>query len=250
MPAMSPLQLALIAAIGFLGSFYGVVSGGGGLIIIPGLIFAGLSAPSAVASSRVGILGLSITGAWRYRRAGLLRARASVPLLIIVAGGSAIGALLLLRVDPDELRRALGLLTIGVAPVIVLGRRLGLEGVGEPSARRRRIGYVATFLIGVYAGLFGAAWATFFTYVMVAAFGMSFMQGAATRTFVGLAVGLVTVAIFTIGGAIEPAPAIVLFFAQAAGSYAGASFSLRQSESYARGLVALVAVLSGLVLLL
>jgi uncharacterized membrane protein YfcA len=246
---MSLLQLVLVGVIGFIGSFYGVVSGGGGLIIIPGLIFVGVPAPSAVASSRVGILGLSLTGAWRYRQAGLLRARASVPLLIVVACGSAIGALTLLRTDPEALRRLLGLLTIGVAPVILLGRRLGLEGVSEPSARRRRIGYALAFVVGIYAGLFGAAWATFFTYVMVAAFGMTFMQGAATRTFVGLAVGLVTVAIFSVGGVIEPAPALVLFATQAAGSYAGASFSLRQNESYARGLVALVAVLSGVRLL-
>ena len=246
---MSLLQLALVGVIGFLGSFYGVVSGGGGLIIIPGLIFVGVPAPSAVASSRVGILGLSITGAWRYRQAGLLRARASVPLLVVVSLGSAVGALLLLRTEPELLRRAIGLLTLAIAPVILLGRRLGLEGVSEPSTLRRRAGYTLTFLIGIYAGLFGAAWATFFTYVMVAAFGMTFMQGAATRTFVGLAVGLVTVAIFSVGGAIEPAPAAVLFFAQAAGSYAGASFSLRRTESYARGLVALVAVLSGLGLL-
>jgi uncharacterized membrane protein YfcA len=250
MAAMSLGQLTLVAVIGFFGSFYGVVSGGGGLIIIPGLIFVGVPAPSAVASSRVGILGLSITGAYRYRRAGLLRARASVPLLVVVACGSAIGAVLLLRSDPEQLRRAIGLLTIAVAPVIVLGRRLGLEGVSDPSSLRRRVGYGVTFLIGIYAGLFGAAWATFFTYAMVAAFGMSFMQGAATRTFVGLAVGLVTVAIFSVGGAIDPAPALVLFVAQALGSYAGASFSLRQSESYARGLVALVAVLSGLRLLI
>lgn len=85
---------------------------------------------------------------------------------------------------------------------------------------------------------------------MVAAFGMSFMQGAATRTFVGVAVGLVTATIFSFGGVIEPAPALVLFAAQATGSYAGASFSLRQSESYARGLVVLVALLSGLKLLI
>ena len=47
----------------------------------------------------------------------------------------------------------------------------------------------------------------------------------------------------------NPAPALVLFVTQAAGSYAGASFSLRRNDSYARGLVALVAVLSGLRLL-
>jgi uncharacterized protein len=246
---MSPLQLALIALIGFLGSFYGVVSGGGGLIIIPGLILTGMSAQGAVAASRFGILGLSITGAWRYRRAGLLRARASVPLLIVVAIGSAIGALLLLRVDPTFLQRLVGVLTLAIAPVILLGGRLGLERAGPPSDARRSIGYAVTFVIGVYAGLFGAAWATFFTYVMVAAFGMTFMQGAATRTFVGLAVGAITVAIFSLGGVLEPAPALVLFVAQAAGSYAGASFSLRRGESYARVLVALVAVLSGLSLL-
>jgi uncharacterized membrane protein YfcA len=246
---MSPLHLLLIALIGFLGSFYGVVSGGGGLIIIPGLILTGLSAPQAVAASRLGILGLSITGAWRYRRAGLLRARASVPMLIWAAAGSGIGALLLLRVDAGFLQRLIGLLTIAIAPVILLGGRLGIERAGPPSGIRRGIGYALTFLIGIYAGLFGAAWATFFTYVMVAAFGMTFMQGAATRTFVGLAVGLITVAIFSVGGVIEPAPALVLFVAQAAGSYAGASYSLRRSESYARGLVALVAILSGVRLL-
>lgn len=246
---MTYLQLAMIAAIGFVGSFYGVVSGGGGLIIIPGLILTGLSAPSAVASSRLGMFGLSISGAYRFRRAGLLRARASLPLLVVVAFGATIGALLLLRIDPSTLRTAIGAVTIVIAPVILLGRRLGLEGNGPPSMVRRRVGYVLAFAIGVYAGLFGAAWATFFTYVMVTAFGMTFMQGAATRTFVGLAVGAITVTIFSIGGAIEPAPALVLFVAQAAGSYAGASYSLKRSESYARGLVAVVAAISGLLLI-
>jgi uncharacterized membrane protein YfcA len=239
----------LIAAIGFLGSFYGVVSGGGGLIIIPGLILAGLPAPAAVASSRLGMFGLSISGAYRFRRAGLLRARASVPLLLVVAFGATIGAVLLLRIDPSILKTVIGAVTIAIAPVILLGRRLGLERSEPPSALRQRVGYVFALAIGVYAGLFGAAWATFFTYVMVAAFGMSFMQGAATRTFVGLAVGAITVTIFSLGGVIEPAPALVLFVAQAAGSYAGASYSLKRSESYARGLVAVVAAVSGLLLI-
>jgi uncharacterized membrane protein YfcA len=195
------------------------------------------------------MFGLSISGAYRFRRAGLLRARASVPLLVVVALGATIGALLLLRIDPTTLKTAIGAVTIAIAPLILLGRRLGLERSEPPSALRRRIGYVLAFAIGIYAGLFGAAWATFFTYVMVTAFGMSFMQGAATRTFVGLAVGAITVTIFSIGGAIEPAPALVLFVAQAAGSYAGASYSLKRSESYARGLVALVAAISGLLLI-
>src|ERR671916_172043 len=136
---MSPLQLLLVAAIGFLGSFYGVVSGGGGLIIIPGLILAGLPTPSAVASSRLGILGLSLSGAYRFRKAGLLRARASVPLLLIVAVGSAVGAALLLQIDASALRRLIGVVTIAVAPIILAGRRLGLERADPPGVVRRRV---------------------------------------------------------------------------------------------------------------
>jgi uncharacterized membrane protein YfcA len=247
---MSPLQLVLVAAVGFAGSFYGVVSGGGGLLIIPGLVIAGMPAPAAVASSRLGVLALSIAGAYRFRRAGLVQAGASLPLMATVTGGAVLGALALLSFNPLVFQRLFGALTVLLAPLILFGRRLGLERAATaPSAARRATGYALVFVIGIYAGLFGAGWATFFTYVMVSAFGRSFLEGAATRTFVGLAVGLSTTVIFGLGGQIVVAPAAVLFGATMAGSYLGASYSLRRGERYARQLVALVAALAGLKLL-
>lgn len=247
---MSTGQLLLVALIGFTGSFYGVVSGGGGLLIIPGLIIIGMPGPVAVSSSRAGVLSLSLAGAFRYRRAGLVDARAGLPLMAVVTAGSVGGALLLLNVDPSAYERAFGLLTILLAPLITFGKWLKLEKPGEaPSAARRRTGYALAFPVGIYAGLFGAGWATFFTYLMVAAFGVTFLKGAATRTFVGIAVGAVTTAIVGLGGQVDVAPAVVLFIAMLGGSYLGASFSLKQGDTYARPLVAIIAVLAGLKLL-
>jgi uncharacterized membrane protein YfcA len=247
---MSPQQLILVGLVGFAGSFYGVVSGGGGLLVIPGLIFAGLPGPAAVASSRLGVLGLSLSGAYRFRRAGLLEAPARHRLAAVVTAGAVCGALLLLRIDARWFERAFGALTVLLAPLMLFGRRLGLERPGEaPSPARLSLGYVFAFAVGVYAGLFGAAWATFFTYLMVTAFGLTFLQGAAMRTFVGIAVGIATSLIFGVGGIIDPAPAAVLFCTMMLGSYLGASFSLRRGEGYARQLVAVVAVVAGLKLL-
>lgn len=247
---MSLLQLLLIAAIGFLGSFYGVVSGGGALIIIPGLIFVGLPGPTAVAAVRFGELGLSLTGALRFRRAGLVQVRPYRLLIAVAVAGAATGALLLLQADPTQVQRVFGVLTIAVAPLILLGRRIGLERPGVvPSARRRRVGLALTFLVAIYAGFFGGGWATFFTYIMVAAFGLTFLQGAATRTIVGIAMGSLMVVIFTLGGKIAAAPAAILFVSMSAGSYLGASMSLRGGESYARSLVVVIALLSGIKLL-
>jgi uncharacterized membrane protein YfcA len=84
----------------------------------------------------------------------------------------------------------------------------------------------------------------------VAAFGLTFLQGAAMRTFVGIAVGIITALILGLGGKIEAAPAAVLFCSQMAGSYLGASFSLRRGEAYARQLVAVIAVVAGVKLLI
>lgn len=248
---MSGWELVLVAAVGFAGSFYGVTSGGGGLLIIPGLILLGMPGPMAVASSRVGQLTLSLAGVARFRQAGLVRGRTDLPLLVVVTAGSALGAFLLLRVDPSRFERAFGAVTLLLAPVILFGRRLKLEQPGTPpSPTRLGLGYVFAFATGVYAGLFGAAWATFFTYVMVAAFGVSFLQGAAVRTFVGTAVGLVTTVIVGLGGQIDPLPSAVLAVATLIGSYAGASFALRRGEGYARQIVAVIAVVAGLKLLL
>ena len=248
---MSGWELALVAAVGFAGSFYGVTSGGGGLLIIPGLILLGMPGPMAVATSRVGQLTLSVAGVARFRRAGLVRGRTDVPLMAVVTAGSALGALLLLHVDPSRFERTFGVVTLLLAAVMLFGRRLKLEQPGvPPSPLRLALGYVFAFATGVYAGLFGAAWATFFTYVMVAAFGTSFLQGAAVRTFVGMAVGLVTTLIVGLGGQLDPLPSVVLAAATLVGSYAGASFALRRGEGYARQIVALIAVAAGLKLLL
>jgi uncharacterized protein len=248
---MSPQQLALIGAVGFGASFYGVVSGGGGLLVIPGLIIAGMPGPAAVASSRLGMLGVSLSGAYRFRRAGLLDVPLGLPLMAICTAGSAVGALLLLRFDTSSFERAFGAVTIALAPLMLFGRRLGLERPGiAPTSVRMGTGYVLAFVVGVYSGLFGAAWATFFTYIMVTTFGLSFLQGAAMRTFVGIAIAIVTSVIFGLGGQIVAGPAAVLFCSMLCGSYLGASFSLKRGEAYARQLVAVIAVLAGLKLLL
>lgn len=246
---MSPEHLALIGAVGFGASFYGVVSGGGGLLVIPGLIIAGMPGPAAVASSRLGMLGVSLSGAYRFRQAGLLNVPLGLPLMAICTTGSIVGALLLLRFDTTAFERAFGAITITLAPLVLFGRRLGLERPDvAPTSVRLWTGYVLAFAVGVYSGLFGAAWATFFTYIMVTTFGLSFLQGAAMRTFVGIAI--VTSVIFGLGGQIAAGPAAVLFCSMLTGSYLGASFSIKHGEAYARQLVAVIAIAAGLKLLI
>jgi len=86
-----PLNLFLLlgmgGAIGFISGMFGV---GGGFLLTPLLIFVGVPAPVAVASSSVHIAASSVTGALTYWRRGALDLKLG---LVLVAGGL-IGTLL------------------------------------------------------------------------------------------------------------------------------------------------------------
>ena len=247
---MSLAQLALVALIAFVASFYSVVGGGGGILLIPGLMVVGLPGPTAVATSRLGALGLGLAGTVRFQQAGMFPGRSAWPILATTSAGAAAGAVLLLRADPQGFERVFALLTILLGPYLAFRKQAAPQPADTPDSRRRRlVGYPLAFAIGVYAAVFGAAWAIFFITVMVGVFGRSLMQSAALRAFAGLGVGLVSSAVFGLGGAIDAAPAAVTFLAMAAGSYLGASFSLKRGEGYARYVTAIVAVVAGLKLL-
>lgn len=67
---MDLLLIALLAAANFVLVFFSVVTGGSNLVMTPLLISLGVPAPSAVAATRVGNLGGSSVGLFKFNRGG------------------------------------------------------------------------------------------------------------------------------------------------------------------------------------
>ena len=244
---MSPLEVSCIVAIGLLAGFYGAAAGGAAVLGVPGLLLLGLPASDAVAAAHVGALGMYFTGGFRFRREGLLETRPLLPLLGCVALGSLFGALLVQRLDTDRLEPFITLLTLGMALLVLAGRRLGLERPAvAPSHARRRAGYVLAVVVGMYASALIVAWATLLTVLLVCVFGAGLLQSAAARMVLGPAVSSVAAAVYALGGTLPVGPGLVLCAGMASGSYLGTSFSLQQGAGYVRALIVLVTLVSGL----
>ena len=112
------MSFLLFLAIGLLA---GVLSGlfgiGGGLVIVPALMFlARLPAQTATGTS-LGALLLPVgaLGAWQYYQAGNLKAGASLLIAIGLFAGAGLGARLALGLDPVILRRAFSVFLVLVA---------------------------------------------------------------------------------------------------------------------------------------
>jgi uncharacterized protein len=59
--------------IGLIAATLGAIATGGGLISVPGMIFLGLSPASAIATTRLNLLGGGITAVYRYSKAGAIQ---------------------------------------------------------------------------------------------------------------------------------------------------------------------------------
>ena len=110
-PKLSFLRCALAgAAAGFVNGFFGA---GGGMVLVPLLIWlAKLEDKQAFSSAISIILPFCVVSLFFYGRGGNLPLRESVPYLIGGAGGGLLGGILFKRVSAKLLHLALGILIL------------------------------------------------------------------------------------------------------------------------------------------
>jgi uncharacterized membrane protein YfcA len=136
------------------------VAGGGTLITVPTMIWVGLPAINANATSTVALWPGSLSGAWGFRRE-LAGADSRVFALIVpsLVGGLA-GAILLHRTPPDVFERIVPLLILFATCLFMaqepLQRRFNLTALHE--ARSHWLSWTMAFqlMVGIYGGYFGA----------------------------------------------------------------------------------------------
>jgi uncharacterized membrane protein YfcA len=123
-------SVVLVLGIGFAaGILSGVFGIGGGVIIVPALIYlAGFRQHSATGTSLAVLLPpIGIGAMWEYYRHGNVDMRVAMIMAIAVFAGGWIGALVANRVAGPYLRLAFGLFVVvlGVSLIVGAVRRLG-----------------------------------------------------------------------------------------------------------------------------
>lgn len=120
------LVLAIGLAAGILSGVFGI---GGGVIIVPALIYmAGFRQHSATGTSLAVLLPpIGIGAMWEYYRHGNVDLRVAMIMAVAVFAGGWVGALVANRVSGPYLRLAFGLFVVVLGVSLILGalRRLG-----------------------------------------------------------------------------------------------------------------------------
>ena len=190
--AASVFLLALGAVAGFLAGFFGI---GGGLIVVPGLIFlfdrqgvdATVATQLAVGSSLASILATGSSSAashhW-HKNVQWKVALGMAPFLIL---GTAVGSSWAAALHGLTLRRLFGLFEL------LIGIRLALPSVPQGSPLRLPavlIQGIGGFCVGILSALFGIGGGTVSVPVMVFFLAMSIKRAVGTSAALGVVAAL------------------------------------------------------------
>jgi uncharacterized protein len=236
-------KLLILVAVFFVTSVISVVTGSTSLITVPVMIAFGIEPHVAVATNMMALVFMSAGGSLPFAQKGVIERRLLPVGIALTVVGSGVGALLLLRIPTGALQLTIAVAMIAVAIFSVL--RHDRESGQRPVSSASQVGgYIATFVLAVYGGLFSGGYVTMLTAVFVFLLGLSFLQAVATTKVINIFSSLVATAIFAIRGVVDYKLGAVLGLTMFLGALVGGHVAMRLPAVWLRRifLVAVVAL--------
>ncbi|MFH9070784.1 sulfite exporter TauE/SafE family protein [Streptomyces alboflavus] len=243
---MSETLWVLLA--GFAAGGLNALGGGGTFVALPALVAAGVPPVTANASSTVALVPGAVAGAWVYRRelgpVGTVSTRA---LTGVSALGGGLGAGLLLMLPAASFEAAVPWLLAFATVLLACGRRvIGAlsRGPGGPVALGPRAVLAAQFALAVYGGYFGGAVGIMMLALWSVGLGLDAAAGNPMRIAQVAAVYLTASALFLVASDALDTPLVLgaLLTGAVAGGFGGAHLARRLPARVLRAVVLTTAV--------
>lgn len=246
----------LLLAAAFLAGALNAVAGGGTMFTFPALMFTGIPAIAANATSKLGIWPGSVASVFAYRRE-LQEYRRYLPLLLPVSLiGGWLGAALLIITPPERFEFLVPWLLLLATALFAYGKQVKqwLSGFRRPKNSpesgtrhlRPLMAVLFHFATAVYGGFFGAGIGILML-AMMEMLGLKNIHGMnGLKTLLGAGIHTSAVLAFLFTGAVVWHAAVILIVGGILGGYLGARAALTLPQTYVRRFVIAVGLASSL----
>ena len=241
MPEITLYILTLLFMAAFLAGFVDAIAGGGGMITVPAMLLAGFSPIDTLGTNKLQSLFGSGSATLAYARGGHVDIRAQLPMAVMSALGSALGAALAVFVPGDVLKALMPILLILIALYFLLKPNIG-------NVDRHRImtpfvfGLTLVPLIGFYDGIFGPGAGSFFMLAFVTLIGFGLLKATAHTKMLNFASNIGAFAVFTLSGAILWKAGLVMGVGQFIGAQVGSRLAMKNGARIIRPLLVVACI--------
>ncbi|WP_299309482.1 TSUP family transporter [uncultured Croceicoccus sp.] len=232
--------IAALALVAVLTGFIDSIAGGGGLITVPALLFAGLPPQLALGTNKTQSIFATTMAFRNYMKAGLVDWRNEKWLALLAFAGAALGAFMVQRISPAVLQLIVPLFLMAVALYVLLSPRMDDVPSQERLSRR---GYAPVSAgIGFYDGFFGPGTGSFFAASQVGLRGEGLTRATANAKLFNMMTNLASVLLFAFGGKIIWAVGLSMAVGSMTGSWIGSRFAVKHGAKLIRPLLVIISI--------
>lgn len=245
---MEPIYLAtfLVALVSSI--FSGLAGGGGGFIMSPYWLIAGLSPAQGANVGSFTAIGMGVSSLVAFRKSKHLPkdTKLVVFLSIVTVLASFIGALVLPKIDVSLFTNTLAWVTIAALPLLFIKRSNSHRFI-----KHRNAGIILlALLLFVSSIIMSSAFSILIALVMMSFLDLSVLQMTALRRLVTLSQSIVLFIFLTSQGFFMWQHALAGLIGGSIGSYFGTKFAISKGEKFAKWALAVGAFLGAVALLL
>jgi uncharacterized membrane protein YfcA len=244
------MSYVLLAAAAFGAGVMNAIAGGGSLLTFPALVFTGVPAVVANASSTVALFPGALASAWGYRNDFTSFEGVSFRAILIVSFlGGAVGAVLLLSTPEKTFDVIVPWLLLTATLVFIFGPGI-TQGTHHTLRVRPLPFFVIHFCLGIYTGYFGGALGLI-TLAIWSLFGLTDVKAMnPNKILLGGLTNTAAVICFVIAGKVWWTESLVMLAGAVVGGYAGARFGRKLDPRVVRGVVIAISVAATIVFFL
>ncbi|MFH0970432.1 MAG: sulfite exporter TauE/SafE family protein [Candidatus Diapherotrites archaeon] len=248
---MDWVLLFIVFLVGLGTTFIGAISGGGGLLMRPILIFLGVPTITLIGTPRVaGILG-DWPGLFLFHKHKKIDWNLAIFLTIPNLIGTIIAGMVVISLPTEALELFLGILLIVSGVVFSFNKNFGLLEQKSPFSKigQNILGFIGTNVIsfvGTITGGLGTLYISFYTLI----YGKNYINAAGLWRISSYFGGLGSSVVFIWSGIVDWQLCLVLSAGFLIGSYFGTIYGLKKGVARVRYLVIALAFGAGIKLIL
>ena len=233
MEALSLDIILVLSAIAVLAGFIDAIAGGGGLITVPALLWAGVPPLNALATNKLqGCFG-SGTASYLFWRKGHINLSELIWPVAVTFIGAALGTWTVQHIHNVWLNQTIPILLIGVALYFALSPSLNdLDGHQRISIGA--FGLSGGLIVGFYDGFFGPGTGSFFFAAIVLLLGWGAKRATGTTKLLNFTSNIASLAFFAAGGQVIWELGLAMGIGQIIGAWLGAQLAIKHGAKLIR----------------
>lgn len=236
--------LSILIFASFCAGFIDSIAGGGGFILVPALMLAGLPPQQAIATNKVPAVFGTATAAYNFIRSKKVIWPIAIIGLIFALLGGAVGSRINQGISADVLNKIV-LMILPVAAIITFIPKKNMKQ--NVSSFSKKELYIAapfiTFILGIYDGFIGPGMGTFLIIAFYSILGMDMVNSSAVAKIVNFASGFGSLIMYLKAGVVIMAIGLPLLVANVLGSYIGSKLAIKKGQSFVKMILIIVFII-------